>query len=118
MTRWLYSVLLRLHPACFRDRFGQQMLSVFDESVRQSGRIDLLGNATVSLLRQRLFRSDAAVARRLNLIFILSVFPLEILVALQLNPKTRLRVHLFCMRYCRYLFSVVSPAAEPRTLGR
>jgi hypothetical protein len=89
MTHWLYSFLIRLHPTCFRERFGEQMLSIFDDSVRQRGGIHLLADAALSLLRQRLFRSDPAVARCMNLIWILSVIPVEILVALQVNPTTK-----------------------------
>jgi hypothetical protein len=55
-------------------------MSVFDESVRQRGGIRLLADAAISVLRQQLFRSDPserrqAVARYLNLIWILSVIP-------------------------------------------
>lgn len=88
MIRCLYSLLVRLHPAGFRSRFGEQMLSVFDEAVRQRGGIHLLADALLSLLRQRLLRPEATFARRMNLIWILSVIPVEILVALQVRPKT------------------------------
>lgn len=89
MTRWLYSVLIRLHPACFRQRFGEQMLSVFDESVRHRGSIHLLADAAVSLFRQRLFRpAPQAFAGCMNVAWILSVIPIEILVAMEVNPTT------------------------------
>ena len=89
MTRWLYSFLIRLHPACFRQRFGEQMLSVFDESVRQRGGTHLLADAAVSLFRQRLFRPEPqAFARHMNLAWILSIIPIEILVVMEVNPTT------------------------------
>ena len=93
MIRWLYTWLICLHPARFRERFGEQMTSVFDESLRQRGGIRLLADAAVSVLRQQLLRSDSserrqAVARGLNLIWILSVIPVEIFVASELHPTT------------------------------
>ena len=32
MIRWLYAGLLRLHPPGFRQRFGQEMLWIFDQA--------------------------------------------------------------------------------------
>ena len=32
MKRWFYVLLLKLHPKPFRDRFGEEMLAIFDES--------------------------------------------------------------------------------------
>ena len=108
MIRWLYTWLICLHPARFRERFGEQMTSVFDESLRQRGGIRLLADAVVSVLRQQLFWSDSSercqvVARGLNLIWILSVIPVEIFVASELHPTQRLATPQFCMRYCPYL---------------
>ena len=37
MIRWLYSLFVHCHPAAFRSRFGDQMLSIFDESHRERG---------------------------------------------------------------------------------
>jgi hypothetical protein len=114
MIRWLYSFLIHRHPACFRERFGEQMLSVFDESIRRQGDVRLLADATVSLVRQWLLRADyrqgrevlaggprsfdefhriserrQLAARRLNLIWILSVIPLEIFIASVIHPITK-----------------------------
>ena len=41
--RWVYRVLLRLHPDSFRARFGGEMLLVFDEAVEGYGGWWLVG---------------------------------------------------------------------------
>ena len=56
MRRVVYCCLLRLHPAEFRTRFAEQMLSIFDETPLQ-GNGALLLDATVSLARQWVLRS-------------------------------------------------------------
>ena len=58
MIRVLYSLLIRLHPPVFRERFAQEMLSIFDEAENAWGAGSLLRDAIVSLLRQWLIRSD------------------------------------------------------------
>jgi hypothetical protein len=49
MTRRLYILLLRLHPPTFRQRFGDEMLGIFDESPEKTS---LLADGLVSLFRQ------------------------------------------------------------------
>lgn len=56
MTRLLYRFLILLHPSGFKDQFGAEMLSVFDESVGRPT-LPLLSDGLVSLLRQWLLRS-------------------------------------------------------------
>jgi hypothetical protein len=56
MKRSLYRVLLGLHPRRFRERFGEEMLCVFDESPPERG-ARLLADCLFSLLRQWLLRS-------------------------------------------------------------
>jgi hypothetical protein len=57
-SRSLYHFLLRLHPAHFRNKFEDQMLWIFDESVASRGAVSLMFDALVSLLRQWVLRSD------------------------------------------------------------
>jgi hypothetical protein len=57
MRQSLYHALIALHPARFRDRFGDEMLCVFDEAGRDRAR-RLLADAVLSLLRQWLLRSN------------------------------------------------------------
>ena len=52
MLRFSYQCLLRLHPARFRERFAEEMLSMFDDLERNSGRGKLVADAFISLLRQ------------------------------------------------------------------
>jgi hypothetical protein len=55
--RSLYHFLLRLHPAHFRNKFEDQMLWIFDESVASRGAASLLLDALVSLVRQWVLRT-------------------------------------------------------------
>jgi hypothetical protein len=58
MLRLLYSCLLRLHPAGFRERFSEEMLCIFDQTVAGQGERDvraacrLLADGVASLVRQ------------------------------------------------------------------
>jgi hypothetical protein len=58
VIRVLYALLIRLHPAAFRERFAQEMLCIFEEAGNAWGAGSLLRDAIVSLLRQWLIRSD------------------------------------------------------------
>lgn len=58
MSRALYRMLLRLHPAEFRERFAEEMQSIFEEAACNWGMTSLLTDAGISLVRQRLIRSD------------------------------------------------------------
>ena len=60
VSRLAYRLILRLHPASFRDEFGAEMLWIFDdfEQEQQPGAAaHLFLDGTLSLLRQR-FRSQ------------------------------------------------------------
>jgi len=54
--RWIYILLLRLHPRPFRQRFGDEMLGIFDQS---SEKISLMADGFLSLLRQRTLRQPS-----------------------------------------------------------
>jgi len=58
MVRNLYRCLVWLHPSAFRLRFEEEMLWIFDEAADAWGAASLLRDASVSLLRQWLMRSD------------------------------------------------------------
>jgi EF hand len=51
--RWFYILLLRLHPPEFEQRFGDEMLGIFDQS---GEKFALLADGVLSLLRQRTLR--------------------------------------------------------------
>ncbi len=53
MTRRLYILLLRLHPKAFRQRFGDEMLGIFDQSAQKRS---LLADGFVSYFRQWMLR--------------------------------------------------------------
>jgi uncharacterized protein (TIGR03435 family) len=50
--RRIYSVILRLHPADFRNEFGRDMARDFEDALRDRGFAPLLGDALLSLARQ------------------------------------------------------------------
>jgi predicted dienelactone hydrolase len=59
MTRMLYDLLLRLHPAPFRARFRDEMMHTFEEAQATEGATRLLLDAFLSLLRQYFLRPHA-----------------------------------------------------------
>ncbi len=56
MGRLLYRLLIGLHPRSFRERFGEEMMSIFDEESRMGSTMPLLMDGLVSLFRQRVMR--------------------------------------------------------------
>jgi hypothetical protein len=111
MIRMIYSFLVRMHPRAFRNQFGEQMLSIFDDSCGERGSLRLLADASMSLLRQWLWRPPVRpvfagwmpplnelhrvsnrLQRKANLVtlaWVLSIIPLELAVAGTVQPTTR-----------------------------
>jgi hypothetical protein len=58
IARLVYAALLGLHPNGFVERFGGEMLRVFDEAAESYGLVWLLGDAALSLFRQRILRTE------------------------------------------------------------
>jgi len=58
MLRLLYCWALRFHPARFRERFAEEMLSIFDHIEGRAAAAGLLADAFISLLRQWTMRSE------------------------------------------------------------
>jgi len=56
--RRLYAWLIQRHPERFRQEFGEQMLSIFDDSTRRRSGLHLVIDGFVSMLRQRLLRPE------------------------------------------------------------
>jgi hypothetical protein len=52
MLRFCYWCLLRFHPARFRERFAEEMLSIFDHIEGRGSRGKFVADAFISLLRQ------------------------------------------------------------------
>jgi hypothetical protein len=71
MTRALYRFLLFLHPRHFRERFADEMLSIFDEIFTSRERAVLLFDALRSLAFQWLFRTNLWI---FALAFLIAVF--------------------------------------------
>src|ERR1700730_12265150 len=51
MKRWLYRTLILLHPPSFRERFGAELLCIYDEAVGE-GALPLFSDSLISLVRQ------------------------------------------------------------------
>ena len=58
MLRLLYRWALRFHRARFRERFAEEMLSIFDHIEGRAAAAGLLADAFISLLRQWTMRSE------------------------------------------------------------
>lgn len=59
MIRALYQLVLLLHPPAFRKRFGDEMMSIFEENRSSSLQSALLFDGFSSFLRQWLLRSGS-----------------------------------------------------------
>ena len=57
MMRQFYILLLRLHPRAFGQRFGDEMLGIFDQS---DGKSSLMADGVISLFRQWTIRPHSA----------------------------------------------------------
>jgi hypothetical protein len=71
MTRHLYRWLLFLHPRHFRERFSDEMLSIFDEVPGSRERAFLLYDALRSFAFQWLFRTNLWI---FALAFLIAIF--------------------------------------------
>jgi hypothetical protein len=51
VAHYAYRLLVRLHPACFREEFGSEMLWIFEEESRRGAGAYVFFDGAVSLLR-------------------------------------------------------------------
>jgi len=58
MLRFMYRWILSAHPSCFRLRFADEMLSIFDQAETEFTAAKLLVDGGVSLLRQWALRPE------------------------------------------------------------
>ncbi len=58
MLRCIYRCVLRLHPPAFRIRFGNEILSIFDQANGQLSGFRLLMDSILSLIRQWTLRPE------------------------------------------------------------
>jgi hypothetical protein len=58
MLRRIYLCVLRLHPPAFRSRFGDEILSIFDQAKGQLSGFRLLMDSMLSLVRQWTLRPE------------------------------------------------------------
>lgn len=52
IKRRIYQLLLRMHPRAFRERFADEMLWLFDETLGDAGLFKLYTDAAYSLVKQ------------------------------------------------------------------
>jgi hypothetical protein len=57
MKRFLYRLLVWSHPQRFREQFGDEMISIFDQSGPRES-TELIADGILSLLRQQFVRSN------------------------------------------------------------
>lgn len=74
MIRILYSLLLRVHPRAFRERFSDEMLCIYDEIPAKAGRGLLFYDVLRSLAVQWLLRSNLWVLALAFLLALISAF--------------------------------------------
>jgi hypothetical protein len=53
VSRLVYRLILRLHPASFREEFGSEMLWIFEQEQHPGAAVPLFLDGVLSLLRQR-----------------------------------------------------------------
>jgi hypothetical protein len=53
VSRLVYRLILRLHPASFREEFGSEMLWIFEQEQQPGATVHLFLDGTLSLFRQR-----------------------------------------------------------------
>ena len=53
VSRLAYRLILRLHPASFREEFGSEMLWIFEQEQQPGAAAHLFLDGTLSLFRQR-----------------------------------------------------------------
>lgn len=58
MLRSVYVLMLRLHPATFRGRFGREMVEVFDHARGWSAKSGLIADVLLSLIRRWSLRPE------------------------------------------------------------
>jgi hypothetical protein len=58
MLRRIYRCILRLHPPAFRGRFGDEILSIFDQAKGKLSGFQLLMDSILSLIRQWTLRPE------------------------------------------------------------
>jgi hypothetical protein len=60
VSRFAYRQIVRLHPAWFRERFGEEMMWIFDEESRRGATARVLLDGLLSLMRQRYLVADTS----------------------------------------------------------
>lgn len=58
-----FAYLVRMHPRSFRERFGDEMLAIFDEAEAEGEGGRMLWSAAISAARQWMLRPEPATAR-------------------------------------------------------
>lgn len=87
--RRLYQLILWAHPPAFRERFGAEMLCLFDDAVLREGELRLVVDGTVSLVRQQAFSLYMPLSRALfggTISFALFVFSCVLMGGGRLHP--------------------------------
>src|SRR5215470_20031928 len=91
--RPLYVWLIQKHPDRFRQQFGEEMMSIFDDSTRRRSGLHLVIDGFVSMLRQRFLRPEyrrseqlRKSAMRANFAWTIGALGLYVVVAWLVHP--------------------------------
>src|SRR5262245_51736054 len=91
--RRLYAWLIQRHPYRFRQLFGEEMLSIFDDSTRSRSGFHMVIDGFVSMLRQRLLRPEyrrseqlRKNAMRANFAWTIGALGLYVVIASLVHP--------------------------------
>ena len=60
VSRFAYRQIVRLHPAWFRERFGEEMMCIFEEESQRGATARVLLDGLLSLMRQRCLVADTS----------------------------------------------------------
>src|SRR6266404_3793217 len=120
MFRLLYCTLLRLHPARFRERFSEEMLSIFDHVEGRRAAARLVVDGLVSLVRQWTLRSGYWEERTIERVP-WSAEGLPVFYTLEsFKPRTSalvagglLTLGLFCVEYLDLRYDWAHPVFRP-----
>jgi len=120
MFRFLYCTLLRLHPARFRERFSEEMLSIFDHVEERPAAAKLVVDGLVSLVRQWTLRSGYWEERAIERVP-WSAEGLPVFYTLEsFKPRTSalvagglLTLGLFCIEYLDLRYDWAHPVFRP-----
>ena len=72
VSNYVYRLILRSHPPSFIERFGGEMLWIFEEECKRGSTVRLLFDGLLSLLRQRLSTQEKPTHGPMSTVLLIS----------------------------------------------